>query len=103
RDADVPFFVACPLSSIDPRAPDGAAVEIEYRDPVEVTHVQGLDESTRAMRSVRLAPEGTAALNAGFGGTPPRLRTALVTEKGVAAAWREGVASLLAPADAGVD
>jgi len=103
RDADVPFFVACPLSSIDPRAPDGAAVEIEYRDPVEVTHVQGLDESTRAMRSVRIAPEGTAALNPGFDVTPARLVTALVTEKGVAAASREGVASLLAPADAGVD
>jgi methylthioribose-1-phosphate isomerase len=32
----VPFYVAAPKSSIDPAAPDGAAVPIEQRDPQEL-------------------------------------------------------------------
>ena len=98
RDADVPFFVACPVSSIDPRAPDGAAVEIEYRDPREITHVRGFDDDAGAMRELRIVPEGTAALNPGFDVTPAYLVTALVTERGVVSASREGIASLLAEA-----
>ncbi len=96
RDADVPFFVACPVSSIDPRAPDGAAVEIEYRDPREITHVRGFDDEAGAVRTLRIVPEGTAALNPGFDVTPAHLVTALVTETGVVAASREGIATLLA-------
>ncbi len=103
RDADVPFFVACPVASIDTRAPQGAAVEIEYRDPRELTHVQGFDDAAGAMRSLRIAPEGTAALNPGFDVTPARLVTALVTEHGVVSASREGIAALLAGADADID
>src|SRR5690606_33983410 len=98
RDADVPFFVACPVSSIDPRAPDGAAVEIEYRDPREITHVRGFDDDAGAMRELRIVPEGTAALNPGFDVTPAYLVHALVTERGVVSASREGIASLLAEA-----
>ncbi len=96
RDADVPFFVACPVSSIDPRAPHGAAVEIEYRDPREVTHVQGFDDESGVVRTLRIVPEGSAALNPGFDVTPARMVTALVTEKGVVSASREGIAALLA-------
>ena len=32
----VPFYVAAPLSTIDPATPDGAAIPIEERDPAEV-------------------------------------------------------------------
>ncbi len=32
----VPFYVAAPLSTIDPATPDGDAIPIEERDPSEV-------------------------------------------------------------------
>ena len=32
----VPFYVAAPLSTIDPATPDGAAIPIEERDPAEL-------------------------------------------------------------------
>ncbi|HYN91253.1 MAG TPA: S-methyl-5-thioribose-1-phosphate isomerase [Thermoleophilaceae bacterium] len=33
---ELPFYVAAPLSTIDPDTPDGGAIPIEERDPVEV-------------------------------------------------------------------
>src|SRR5690606_19030828 len=35
---DVPFYVSAPLSTVDLDTPDGDAIEIEERDPREVTH-----------------------------------------------------------------
>ncbi|HEY3248389.1 MAG TPA: S-methyl-5-thioribose-1-phosphate isomerase [bacterium] len=74
RAHEIPFIVAAPLSTVDFRIPDGAAIPIEERAPEEVTHVAG----------VRIAPEGTAALNPAFDVTPHHLITAIVTERGVA-------------------
>ncbi len=64
----VPFYTAAPISTIDLGAADGAAVEIEERDPSEVT---------------TFAPAGTEAWNPAFDVTPARLVTALITESGV--------------------
>ena len=50
RRHGVPFYVAAPLSSVDPDTPDGGSVSIEERDSREVTHMGG----------VRIAPEGVA-------------------------------------------
>ena len=59
----VPFYVAAPVSTIDPRTPTGAAIPIEERDPAEI---------------------GTAnAFNPAFDVTPAELVTALFTEAGV--------------------
>ena len=41
----MPFYVAAPLSTIDPATPDGSAIPIEERDPAEV--VTGATHSTR--------------------------------------------------------
>ena len=60
----VPFYVAAPLSTIDPATPDGSAIPIEERDPAEV--VTGAD-----------------AFNPAFDVTPAELITAIVTEAGV--------------------
>jgi methylthioribose-1-phosphate isomerase len=60
----VPFYVAAPLSTVDPHTPDGGAIPIEERDAVEV------------------AP-GLPALNLAFDVTPAELVTAIVTEAGV--------------------
>jgi methylthioribose-1-phosphate isomerase len=60
----VPFYVAAPLSSIDPRTPSGGEIPIEERDPAEVSC------------------EG-AGFNPAFDVTPAELVTAVFTEIGV--------------------
>lgn len=69
----IPFYVACPLSTIDPDTPTGDAIPIESRDSSEVA---GYGE-------LRWAPEGIAIDNPVFDVTPAGLITALITEKGV--------------------
>jgi methylthioribose-1-phosphate isomerase len=69
----VPFYVACPLSTIDATIACGADIPIEERSGDEVTGYGGL----------RWAPEGIAVRNPVFDVTPAALVTALVTEKGV--------------------
>ncbi|MCL2548050.1 MAG: S-methyl-5-thioribose-1-phosphate isomerase [Symbiobacteriaceae bacterium] len=70
---DIPFYILCPSSSIDPSATSGSSIEIEERDPREVTH----------FAEVELAPPGTPVYNPAFDITPCQLITAIVTEKGV--------------------
>ena len=60
----VPFYVAAPVSTIDPATPDGDAIPIEERDPSEVL-------------------SGGDAFNPAFDVTPAELVTAIVTEAGV--------------------
>jgi methylthioribose-1-phosphate isomerase len=70
---DIPFYVAAPLSTLDPATPDGAAIPIEQRDPAEVTSVLGRPTT----------PEGARAANPAFDMTPADLVTAIFTEAGV--------------------
>ncbi|MGH9363202.1 MAG: S-methyl-5-thioribose-1-phosphate isomerase, partial [Thermoanaerobaculia bacterium] len=69
----VPFYVAAPLSTIDPETPTGAAIPIEERGEEEVTRVLGTS----------IAPAETAAVNYAFDVTPAELIAAIVTEAGV--------------------
>jgi methylthioribose-1-phosphate isomerase len=69
----IPFYVAAPVSTIDPDTPGGDAIEIEERDPGEVIEMGG----------VRVTPPGAQATNPAFDVTPAELVTALVTERGV--------------------
>jgi methylthioribose-1-phosphate isomerase len=69
----IPFYVVGPLSSFDPGAADGAAIEIEQRPADEVTRVGGS----------RLAPEGAGVWNPAFDVTPAELVTAFITDAGV--------------------
>ena len=64
RHHGVPFYVAAPLSTLDPETPDGAAIPIEERDPTEVV-------------------AGAPALNLAFDVTPAELVDAIFTEAGV--------------------
>jgi methylthioribose-1-phosphate isomerase len=69
----LPFYVAAPVSTIDLNiTPD--RVIIEERDPNEVLYIN----------NVRIAPEGTKALNPAFDMTPGELVSAIITDKGVA-------------------
>jgi len=94
RDNGVPFYVALPGPSIDWTIDDGrAGIPIEQRDGAELTRVSGRAEDGRVI-DVAIAPEGTPAANYGFDVTPARLVTALVTERGICAATRAGLAGL---------
>ena len=69
----VPFYVACPTSTMDPGVPTGTDIPIEERGVEEIT----------GYRDVRWAPAEIAARNPVFDVTPAALITALVTERGV--------------------
>jgi len=93
RDNDIPFYVALPSPTIDWEIEDGAAIPIERRDDREVTHIEGWTGEGRRV-AVRLAPEGSPAANYAFDVTPARLVTALITERGICPASREGLREL---------
>jgi len=94
RDNGVPFYVALPSSTIDWRLGDGVrGVPIEERSGREVTHVRGRDESGQ-LREVEVVAPGSPVRNPAFDVTPARLVTGLITERGVAAASREGLLAL---------
>jgi methylthioribose-1-phosphate isomerase len=69
----LPFYVAAPISTIDPDMASGDAIPIEQRDAAEVTGYGG----------VRWAPAGVEVANPAFDVTPAELVTALITERGV--------------------
>ncbi|UVI31840.1 S-methyl-5-thioribose-1-phosphate isomerase [Paenibacillus spongiae] len=69
----IPFYVACPLSTIDLNTPSGDLIPIEERDPAEVTEGFGK----------RTAPGGVKVFNPAFDVTPNEYVTAIITEKGV--------------------
>lgn len=69
----IPFYVACPLSTIDLDTESGADIPIEERTGAEVRGFGGVD----------WAPEGVAVRNPAFDVTPAELVTAIITERGV--------------------
>lgn len=91
RANDVPFYVAAPSSSIDWTVDDGADIPIEERPGKEVGWITGLDAEGEP-RTVRIVPEGSPVSNPAFDVTPAELVTGLITERGVVAASREGLA-----------
>jgi methylthioribose-1-phosphate isomerase len=93
RDNGVPFYAALPLSTIDWTLDDGRDIVIEERSAREVTHVSG-QTAGGALETVRVVPQGSPVLNLAFDVTPGRLVTALITERGVCSATREGLQRL---------
>ncbi len=69
----VPFYVAAPVSTIDPATASGAEIVIEQRRADEITLAHG----------VRTAPRRAEVWNPAFDVTPARLVSALVTDAGV--------------------
>ncbi len=74
RYHQIPFYVVAPTTTIDLATATGDGIEIEARDPGEVTHFAGR----------RIAPDGAVAFNPAFDVTPARLVTAIVNESGIA-------------------
>jgi methylthioribose-1-phosphate isomerase len=69
----IPFYVACPMSTIDLNTPTGADIPIEERHEDEIT--QGFGKRT--------APVGVKVYNPAFDVTPHEYVTAIITEKGI--------------------
>lgn len=70
---DIPFYVACPSSTIDFDTPEGSAIVIEERDATEITH----------WGDRQIAPDGVKVRNPAFDVTPHTLVTGLITERGI--------------------
>jgi len=86
RRHDIPFYVACPLSTIDLKVAAGSEIPIEERAPEEVT----------GHRDLRWAPTGIDVRNPVFDVTPAEFISVLITERGVVfAPDREKIARLL--------
>ena len=73
RHFSIPFYVACPSSTIDFGTARGEDIVIEERGPEEVT----------SFGARRTAPEGIKVRNPAFDVTPHELVSGLVTEKGI--------------------
>jgi len=73
RAHGIPFYVACPTSTIDLNTPSGGQIPIEERDENEVTESFGK----------RTAPYGVKVFNPAFDVTPNEYVTAIITEKGI--------------------
>jgi methylthioribose-1-phosphate isomerase len=69
----IPFYVAAPVSTLDPETKTGSEIPIEERDVEEVAYLQG----------IQIAPEGVFIKNPAFDVTPAENITAIITEKGV--------------------
>lgn len=70
---NIPFYVACPLSTIDMSIASGEDIPIEERSVDEV----------KGFRDYHWAAEGVKIRNPAFDVTPAELVTGLITEKGV--------------------
>src|SRR5580698_5331608 len=73
KEHGIPFYVACPWSTIDLATATGEAIPIEQRPAIEVTHHGGK----------QLTPNGVGIENPAFDVTPARYVTAIITERGI--------------------
>ncbi len=73
KEHDVPFYVACPYSTIDCSLADGSGIPIEERSEEEVRFLEGR----------RIVPEGAKVCNPAFDVVPHRYVSALITDKDV--------------------
>lgn len=93
-DNGVPFYVGLPSPTIDWTLADGVRdIPIEQRDGDEVSRISGMTADGR-LETVRLTPAFSPVANYAFDVTPARLVTGLITERGVCAASRDGLAGL---------
>ena len=71
---NIPFYVACPVSTIDINTESGDDIVIEQRNPTEVTHWKG----------EQISPDNINAANPAFDVTPANLVAGIITEMGIA-------------------
>jgi methylthioribose-1-phosphate isomerase len=89
----VPFYVAAPTTTIDPRCPTGDDIPIEHRSIDEVHWVSGPTRDGR-LSEVRVVNPTSDALNPAFDVTPAALVAGIITERGIVPATPAGIASV---------
>jgi len=70
---NIPFYIAAPISTLDPNTATGADIVIEERSVEEVAYI----------KSELIVPEGVKIFNPSFDVTPAENISAIITEKGV--------------------
>ncbi len=73
RAHNVPFYVACPTSTLDITLKSGDEINIEERAAAEITQVKGQ----------QITPDDTPVFNPAFDVTPAEYVSAIITEKGI--------------------
>ena len=81
-DNKIPFYVALPSSTIDWNTKDFKEINIEQRNPEELSHVEGIDSDGKVQK-VMIYPKKSKAMNLAFDVTPAKYVTGLITEKGI--------------------
>jgi len=86
RAHQIPFYVAAPLSTIDPNTPNGDLIPVEERGPEEISRIA----------SRQIGPTGVKAFNPVFDITPSRYLSAIITEAGIIRPpFRKGIREVL--------
>ena len=73
KEHNIPFYVAAPISTIDPKMKNGKFIPIEERNPLEITTIKGKP----------IAPQKVRVKNPAFDVTPNCYISAIITEKGI--------------------
>ncbi|MCF7858397.1 MAG: S-methyl-5-thioribose-1-phosphate isomerase [Candidatus Cloacimonetes bacterium] len=73
KSYNTPFYIVAPTSTFDFNLGSGNSIEIEERDPTEITHINGM----------QIAPNDFNVYNPAFDITPASNITAIITEKGI--------------------
>ncbi|MCK5548137.1 MAG: S-methyl-5-thioribose-1-phosphate isomerase [Thermoplasmata archaeon] len=73
KENGIPFYVAAPKTTFDPKTETGKEIDIEERDEAEVLEYF----------SKGIAPDGARARNPAFDVTPNRYITGIITDKGI--------------------
>jgi len=73
KEHGIPFYIAAPISTLDPETKNGDDIIIEERSVDEVAYI----------KSEQIAPEGIKIRNPAFDVTPAENITAIITEKGI--------------------
>ncbi len=82
---NIPFYVAAPVSTIDPSLENGDLIPLEEREAKEIYQLEGIE----------LGPVGVNALNPAFDITPHEYISAIITEKGIIRhPFNEGISRL---------
>jgi len=82
HENNIPFWVAAPRMTFDLKTGSGEEIEIEERDPEEVSTMWGLGEDGKPTR-VRIAGVGAKVRNPAFDVTPQRYIEGFITDYGL--------------------
>lgn len=98
REFRVPFYVAAPLSTIDPECRTGKDIPIENRSPDEVLYQLGVDVNGNRLK-VRVASPGSEAINPAFDVTPAKYIKGIITEMGIIKAHHQAISKVMEDRD----